>query len=228
VANALTAARVLLIFIVIGVWSRDRVVENGWLDLAMVPLLAWAIFMDVLDGWAARRFNEESRAGALFDIAGDRIVELALWTFFAIRRDSTGEHLVAYWVPIVMITRTVLTDMIRSVAFGEGKTAFGADGGGMQSSRWARALTASRWSRGLYGALKAVCFCALGLLLAWPHLRVGWQPGAVARQGVNVLVYATVAFAIVRAIPVVWEGRRYVSPLRNAARETTDSRSAGW
>jgi hypothetical protein len=37
-ANALTVARVILIFVVIAVWERDRVVENVWLDLAMVPL----------------------------------------------------------------------------------------------------------------------------------------------------------------------------------------------
>jgi CDP-diacylglycerol---glycerol-3-phosphate 3-phosphatidyltransferase len=207
-ANALTAIRVLLIFVVIAVWSRDRVVDNVWLDLAMVPLLAWAIFMDALDGWAARRFNEVSKAGAIFDIAGDRIVELALWTFFAIRRDAGGEHLVRYWVPIVIITRTVLTDMIRSVALGAGRTAFGAEG--MQSSRWARALTASRWSRAAYGILKAVTFCALGLLLAWPYLRTGFAPGDLARRAVDTLVYLTVAFAILRAIPVLWEGRVYL------------------
>jgi CDP-diacylglycerol--glycerol-3-phosphate 3-phosphatidyltransferase len=224
-ANALTAARVILIFIVIAVWSRDRIVENVWLDVAMVPVLAWAIFMDALDGWAARKFHEESRAGALFDIAGDRIVELALWTFFAIRRDASGQHLVGYWVPIVIITRTVLTDMVRSVAFGQGKTAFGTDG--MQSSRWARALTASRWSRGSYGVLKTVCFCALGLLLAWPYLRAGSELGGLARRVVDLLVYATVTFAIARALPVLWEGRHYVAPLRNGTPETTGSQSSG-
>ena len=208
-ANALTTARVLLIFIVIAVWSRDRVVDNGWLDLAMVPVLAWAIFMDALDGWAARRFHEESRAGALFDIAGDRIVELALWTFFAIRRDASGAHFIPYWVPIVIITRTALTDMVRSVAFGEGRSAFGAHG--MQSSAWAVQVTASRWSRANYGILKAVTFCALGLLLAWPYLRTGLAPGLVARLAVDGLVYLTVAFAILRGIPVLWEGRVYLT-----------------
>lgn len=223
-ANALTAARVLLIFVVIGVWSRDRLVETPWLDLAMVPLLAWAIFMDALDGWAARRFHEESKAGALFDIAGDRIVELALWTFFAVRRDPEGRHLVPFWVPIVIITRTVLTDVIRSVAFGEGKTPFGADG--MQSSWWARQLVASRWSRGAYGIMKAVCFCTLGLVVAWPYLKAGSLSGA-ARLGVDVLVYATVVFAVIRAIPVVWEGRHYVATLRNPGAKTVIPRSEG-
>jgi hypothetical protein len=70
-------------------------------------------------------------------------------------------------------------------------------------------VTASRWSRGLYGALKALSFCALGLLLVWPYLRAGWQLGGIARKAVDLLVYATVTFAIVRAVPVLWEGRRY-------------------
>lgn len=217
-ANLLTAARVLLIFVVIAVWSRDRVVENVWLDLAMVPLLAWAIFMDALDGWAARRWNEATKAGALLDIAGDRIVELALWTFFAVRRDTSGEPFVPYWVPLVIITRTVLTDLIRSVAFGEGKTPFGADG--MQSARWARELTASRWSRAGYGILKAVCFCALGLLLAWPYVHPSSEMGGAARFAVDVLVYVTMAFAVLRAVPVFWEGRRLLGGLRNPDAKT--------
>ncbi|MEX2179285.1 MAG: CDP-alcohol phosphatidyltransferase family protein [Gemmatimonadaceae bacterium] len=216
-ANALTVARVLLIFVVIAVWGggRDRVVEHAWLDLAMVPLLAWAIFMDALDGWVARRFNEESKAGALFDIAGDRIVELALWTFFAIRRDPAGQALVPYWVPLVIITRTVLTDFIRSVAFGEGKTPFGADG--MQASAWARQLTASRWSRASYGILKAVCFCALGLLLAWPSVNASVRPSEAVRFWVDILVYATTAFAVLRAVPVLWEGRHYIATVHNVS-----------
>lgn len=209
-ANIFTVGRVFLIFVVIAVWSRDRGVENAWLDLAMVPLLLWAIIMDALDGWAARKYKEDSPAGALKDIAGDRIVELALWTFFAIRRDESGRHLIPMWVPIVIITRTVLTDLVRSAAFGEGKTPFGAEGKGLQSSAWARQLVASRWSRSLYGVLKAVCWCALGLLLAWPYLRERDVRGA-ARVVVDVLVYVTTAFAVIRAVPVLWDGRRYLA-----------------
>lgn len=214
-ANLITIARVLLIFVVIAVWAREGGVDSVWVDLAMVPLLAWAIFMDALDGWAARRWKEESEAGALFDIAGDRVVELALWTFFAIRRDALGEPFVPMWVPLVIVTRTVLTDFVRSVAFGQGKTPFGAKG--MQATPWAYQLTASRWSRAAYGILKAVCFCALGLLLAWPNVEQYSELGALARLGVDILVYATTIFAVIRAIPVLWDGRRYIAAV-NAAK----------
>lgn len=209
-ANLLTVARVVLIFIVIAVWGRDQGVTNVWLDLAMVPVLATAIIMDALDGWAARHFHEESKAGALFDIAGDRIAELALWTFFAIRRDAGGHSLIPYWVPLVIITRTVLTDLVRSVAFGEGRTPFGPDT--LQRTRWARQLTASAWSRGAYGALKAVCWCGLGIMIALPRLAVAPGIAEIVRRVVMALVYLTTAFAILRAIPVLWDGRRYLAP----------------
>jgi CDP-diacylglycerol--glycerol-3-phosphate 3-phosphatidyltransferase len=208
-ANAIVIGRVLLVFLVIAVWARDGGVRNVWLDLAMVPLLGWAILMDALDGWAARRLHTDSKAGALFDIAGDRIVELALWTFFAIRRDAAGQPFVPFWVPLVIITRTVLTDLVRSAAFGQGRTPFGAET--LQSAAWARQLTASRWSRGAYGALKAISFCALGLLLAWP----GAAAHGTVRFAVNSLVYATTAFAVLRAIPVLSEGRRFLSTPRH-------------
>ena len=210
-ANLLTLARVALIFVVIAVWRLDLGVAWAWLELAMVPLLAWAIFMDALDGWVARMRNEQSEAGALFDIAGDRIVELALWAFFATRLDALGVPLVGLWVPMAMITRTVLTDFVRSVAFGQGHTPFGPSS--MQTAGLGHHLTASRWSRAVYGVAKAVCFCALGLLIAAQAAAVNATALSQLRLAVDVLVYFTVGFSIVRAVPVLWDGRRFIAPL---------------
>ncbi len=207
-ANLLTAIRVALLFVVIGVWARDARIEIWWLDLAMVVLLAWVIFMDALDGWVARRRNEASEVGALVDIAGDRIVELVLWLFFTIREDVSGRSLVPYWVPVVIITRTILTDLVRSVAFQKGKTPFGEKT--MMRSWLARQLVSSRWSRAAYGILKAITFCTLGLVLATD--RIGWYGDwtAVLRFAADCLVILTVVFAILRGIPVLWEGRNYL------------------
>ena len=205
-ANLLTTIRILLVIGITVVWARDTH-PNWWvLDLAMVALLAWAIFMDAVDGWVARRRHEDSESGALYDIAGDRIVELILWSFFAVRLDGRDAPFVPYWAPIVVITRTVLTDYIRSVAFRDGRTPFGEKT--MMDSGWAKQLVSSRWSRALYGGMKAVAFCLLGVAFAvqrapeqlrWPYLRVA----------TTALVYATVVFCLVRAVPVVWDGRRY-------------------
>jgi CDP-diacylglycerol--glycerol-3-phosphate 3-phosphatidyltransferase len=207
-ANVLTLVRVALIFFVVAVWARGVFLNVWWLDLVMVPLLAWAIFMDALDGWVARRRHETSESGALLDIAGDRIVELVLWVFFAIPKADGGRPLVAYWIPVVIITRTVLTDFVRSVAFGEGKTPFGEKT--MMESGWAKQLVSSRWSRAAYGIMKAVAFCALGLLLAFSRMGVQGAYVEAFRVVVDVLVYLTAGFCIVRAVPVLWDGRRYV------------------
>lgn len=206
-ANLLTVVRVVLILGIIAVWARRVAVEWWWLDLLMVPLLAWAIFMDALDGWLARRLGEDGEAGALFDIAGDRIVELVLWVFFAVRRDAAGAPFVPYWVPTVMIVRTVLTDMVRSLALKGGRTPFGERT--LQEAWWARQLVSSRWSRAAYGILKAVAFCALGAAYAWDRLREPAGAYALWRLTTDILVYSTVAFAVIRGIPVLWEGRRY-------------------
>jgi len=208
-ANVLTLARVGLVFLVVAVWARRSFyLDVWWIDALMVPLLAWAIFMDALDGWVARRRHETSEAGALFDIAGDRIIELVLWVFFAIPREGGIRPFVPYWVPVVIITRTVLTDFIRSVAFKEGKTPFGEKT--MMASAWAKQLVSSRWSRATYGILKAVAFCALGLALAVERMKIGSPYVTPFRIGVDVLVYVTTAFCVIRAIPVLWDGRRYV------------------
>lgn len=206
-ANLLTLGRVLLLFVVVGVWARKTHVDLWWLDLLMVLLLAWVIFMDALDGWVARRRHEESDIGALLDIAGDRIVELVLWVFFAIRQHPDGSPIVPYWVPVVIITRTVVTDLIRSVAFQKGKTPFGKKS--MMESGWAKQLVSSRWSRAAYGVMKAVVFCALGVELALERLQLqsGWP--VLFQLATEILVYATAVFCVVRAIPVIWDGRKY-------------------
>lgn len=208
VANLLTIARVILLLVVVRVWARESYVELWWLDLAMVVLLAWVIFMDALDGWVARRRQEASDAGALLDIAGDRIVELVLWVFFALRQDVDGRPLVAAWVPLVIITRTVTTDLIRSLAFQEGKTPFGEKT--MMSAAWARALVSSRWSRALYGTMKAVVFCALGLRVGVARMALEGAAVDTLRTGSDILVLATALFCVVRALPVIWDGRHYL------------------
>ena len=206
-ANLVILTRVLLLFVVVGVWARKTHLDLWWIDLLMVGLLGLVIFLDAVDGWVARRRGEVSDVGALLDIAGDRIVELVIWVFFAIRQHPDGTPFVPYWVPVAIIARTVVTDLIRSIAFQKGKTPFGVKS--MMETGWAKQLTATRWSRASYGVLKVVAFCALGFVLVLE--RMG-QTGALmqtVRLVTDILVYATAIFCIVRAIPVIWDGRRY-------------------
>jgi len=178
--------------------------RNFWCDLAALALTIAAITLDALDGYLARRRKLATPLGAQLDILGDRVVENLFFTFFAV----TG--LVSLWVPVLFFVRGTSTDFLRSLAARAGRNAFGANS--MLQTWWGRALVASRASRAAYGAMKCLCFCYLGVELTLVRLpAAALSPAQVAwvRAAAEALVLATVAFCLIRAVPVLWEGRRY-------------------
>ena len=87
----------------------------------------------------------------------------------------------------------------------------------MLQTWWGRALVASRWSRGLYAAMKCLCFCYLGLELALtrgPVALIGEITAdaqvALATVG-QALTWATAGFCFVRGLPVLVEGWKYLA-----------------
>jgi CDP-diacylglycerol---glycerol-3-phosphate 3-phosphatidyltransferase len=200
-ANALTLVRILLVFVAAGLFEIPRPLV---LALATI-LVGLVLYLDALDGYVARKLKIASDFGALFDIVGDRIVESVLWIYFA------AADMVPMWVPMIVVTRGLLTDSVRTVAFKSGHTAFGQKT--MMRTALTRFLVASRFSRGLYGGMKAALFIYLGFLrflgravteYSWgvsdPTLRLLGLIGTV-------LAYATVALCIIRGLPVLWDGR---------------------
>ncbi len=101
----------------------------------------------------------------------------------------------------------------------------------MLQTWWGQALVASRWSRGLYAAMKCLCFCYLGLELALtrgPVALVG-QLAADAhdliRVGAHVLTWITAAFCLVRGLPVLVEGWKYIAGNVGPARGANGARA---
>jgi CDP-diacylglycerol---glycerol-3-phosphate 3-phosphatidyltransferase len=174
-------------------------------DLAAVLLTIAAIALDGLDGDLARTRNLATPLGAQLDILGDRVVENLFFTFFAV------SGLISLWVPVFFFVRGTLTDFLRSLAARTGRSGFGTNS--MLQTWWGRTLVASRSSRGAYAILKCVCFCYLGLMLPAARINASWLTAdsrhALTLAG-QILVGATVGFCVVRAIPVIWEGRRYL------------------
>lgn len=209
--NQITTARVVAAFAAVGffVWAGGSVAG----DLVALALIVAAIALDALDGYLARRKNLATALGAQFDILGDRIVENLLFTFFA-----TG-GLVTLWVPVFFFVRGTITDFFRGVAARSGRSGFGQNS--MLETWWGRALVASRLSRAAYAALKCICFCYLGVEWTLTHA-FAFQLSARAEgwiaMGSHSLVGATAAFCFIRAIPVLWEGRRFFSLSQPAAR----------
>lgn len=196
-AAIVTLLRVLLVFVIVALFQR-----GFYLNAIATTLTSVIIAMDALDGYIARRYGETSAQGAVFDILGDRIVENVLWIYFA----CVGEY--SFWVPAIVITRDVVVDTLRSMAFAEGKTAFGEKT--MQKAGWAKLLVSSRISRALYATSKAVCFTFLGAVITARSAEVSAAWMNYLTDIKYILVYGTVAFCLLRGFPVVWEGREYL------------------
>ena len=175
-------------------------------DLAAVALTIAAIALDGVDGYLARTRGMATPLGAQLDILGDRVVENLFFTFFAVA------GLVSVWLPVLFFVRGTLTDFLRGLANRAGRNGFGD--GSMQETWWGRALVTSRASRAAYAILKCVCFCYLGLLLPVARWQAAWLDANVRYSLLltgQILAGAAAVFCVVRAIPVVWEGRRYLA-----------------
>jgi len=202
VANAITVGRVVLLFVGIGLLYTS---ERRSLVLAWILLLV--VFVgDALDGIVARRRGATTVFGAVFDIAGDRVVENALWIVFA----DLG--LIGVWAPLLVMTRGFLVDGLRSVALQAGRTPFGERT--MARTRLTRFLTASRTMRALYGVAKLAAFLFLATLVAEQRAGfpvVGWLVREPMLAGIGWLaVYATLVLTVVRGLPVLVDAWPYL------------------
>lgn len=193
-ANVVSLLRMLMAFGVIAMLF----VKTQQIYLAAFVLTIIVIWMDGLDGYLARKFNETSKFGAVWDILCDRVVELTYWIGFL----ALGW--IPVWIPLVVTARGVLVDGLRSMALEHGQTAFGSTS--MMQSKLGVLLVSSRFSRWTYAVCKAVCF-ALLVLAYTPGLPVG------IIQAVTPVAYATayitVVFCVLRGLPVLVEARRY-------------------
>lgn len=206
-ANAITLGRLALLFVV--VWLTY--IGNVQVIEACMILIIVVFASDGVDGWVARKRNSTSTFGAIFDIAGDRIVENALWIVFA------DMGLIPIWVPLMVITRSFIVDGLRSLSYGEGMTAFGEKN--MMRSPLTTLLTAGRFMRGFYGWAKSAGFVfltglagdrrldttdtVLGTLYGWDWFTwFGWA-----------CVWIAVALTVIRALPVLVDSVAFVREL---------------
>ncbi len=202
--NRVTALRVAVGFAAVSLFGR-----GPWANLAAVGLTVTTIALDALDGHIARRKNLATPVGAQLDILGDRMIENVYFTYFAV------VGMVSLWLPVFFFVRGAATDFLRGLAMRAGHSGWGANA--MLKTWWGRALVASRWSRGLYAAMKCLCFCYLGLELALTRGPVALLGGMTAdwheliRVGAHVLTWMTAGFCLLRGLPVLAEGWRYVA-----------------
>ena len=192
-ANLVTLSRLLLLLLVVWIFYRQ---PTPWL-FANFFLIIWIFVTDGLDGYIARKRNETSLFGALFDIAGDRIVELTLWIVAADR------DLVPIWVPLVFIIRGVIVDTIRSSnAVAQGMAPFA-----LMRSRLGKFIVAGKFMRIFYAVCKACAFVGLALQVPGPlFLPAFWDySGWLVTWLTYMFVYLSVVLCIARGWPVIAE-----------------------
>lgn len=174
------------------------------LNYEVTPLFYWvavfltiaSILLDALDGWVARKLNECSKIGSVIDILADRIVENAYWIVFC------AYGWIGVWVPLIVMIRSFVTDTIRAIAFAEGCTAFGEDS--LVQTKIGRFLTASRFSRAVYGGAKLVAFMSV-IACHVPE----YNPSTLLVTTMNISVYVAVIFCVLRALPVILASKKY-------------------
>jgi CDP-diacylglycerol--glycerol-3-phosphate 3-phosphatidyltransferase len=146
VPNLLSLARLVLavVFFV--------AVERGW-PVAAFWLFVVAASTDWVDGWYARRFDQVSRLGRIFDPLVDKVIVCGAVVLLA----AAGTA-IAPWMAVVVIVRELMVTAIRAEMEKAGRD----------------------FSAAFSGKLKMVLQCvAIGLVLAgraWPE----WQPGGIA------------------------------------------------
>lgn len=206
--NQVTLARIVIAFVAVALFSLGG--DAVAIDLTAIILTITALALDGVDGYLARTRGLATVFGAKFDILGDRVVENLFLTCFA------ASGLISLWVPVLFFARGALTDFLRGLANHSGRDS--RDRYLLLRSLWARAVVDSRTSRASYAALKCICFCYLGLLLFSRHVPAARLPewfgsthGSWAFAIAQAITLATAVFCVVRAVPVLWEGRRYFS-----------------
>lgn len=194
-ANIITLSRIFIAFIAVILLFIPTVKTY----IIAFILTAIAIWFDGLDGYIARKFNESSKLGAVLDILGDRIVENIYWIVFT----SLGWINVA--IPLIVVTRGLITDGIRSIALERGYTAFGSST--MMKSKLGKFIVASNFSRGTYAVTKALAFAFM--ILA--YLPIEYKYKNIITLIAYSCTYISVIFCVLRGIPVVIESKRFFS-----------------
>ncbi len=199
-ANFITIFRTILALVVVGLlFIKTSTIY--WIAFGLTILVIW---MDGLDGYVARKFNETSKFGAVLDILGDRVVENVYWiTFLAL-------GWLPVWVPITVVTRGIITDGLRSVALEQGYTAFGQET--MMTSKIGKFIVTSNFCRFSYAVFKAIAFAFL-IAANVPNFEYA------AKDVISLIAYSSAYFAVffcvIRGIPVIIESKRFFPKTSN-------------
>lgn len=196
-ANIITLSRIFLAFIAMGLLFIGSKTSPDFAHISFI-ITIFVMWFDGLDGYIARKFNESSKLGAVLDIMGDRIVENIYWMVFC----ALGW--ISVLVPLIVLTRGIITDSLRSLALEKGYTPFGEKT--MMQGKIAKFIVASNFSRFTYAVCKAVAF----LFMLLGHVNFEFQGKEIILQIGVICTVIAVIFCVLRGLPVIFESKRFL------------------
>lgn len=196
-ANIITLSRILLAFIAMGLLFIGSKEAPSYAHISVI-ITVFVMWFDGLDGFIARKFNESSKLGAVLDIMGDRIVENIYWITFC----ALGW--INVLIPLVVVSRGIITDSLRSLALADGYTAFGEKT--MMQGKIAKFIVASNFSRFTYAVCKAVAF----FFLILGHISFDFSYKITLLHVGEICAIISVVFCVLRGLPVIFESKRFL------------------
>lgn len=193
-ANLITLSRFPLLFLYLALMYFGGETALLW----NVPFIILIFYLDTLDGWVARKRDETSLIGSVFDIATDRTLEYVLWVVYA----HLG--LISVLVPIIVLIRGTSVDAVRSIGMKKGVSPFE-----QIQSPVNRFLVRSRFMRGLYGTVKATA--AAFLTLSYALFSMGSEWSILSYQIALVFTWISVIVCVIRGVPVLIEGIKSIT-----------------
>ena len=176
----LSAARLVLAIVLFGVIEQERYA-------AATVLFLVAASTDWVDGWWARRFNQVSRLGRIFDPLVDKVIVSGAFVLLAGRG---GASAILPWMAVVVVVRELVVTAVRAEMERAGHD----------------------FSAGPAGKLKMVLQClAIALELAaraWPEAAIG---GVGVAEAAGWVAWAAVATTIYSGLEYLVAARGLVT-----------------
>jgi cardiolipin synthase len=110
-ANLLTYARILAVPAVVAAMYWQDVLEGGlWLRWVALGIFVAAAITDILDGYVARAWGQQSRFGRMLDPIADKLLVASCLLMLAADSTIRGWSL---WAAIVILCREILVSGLR-------------------------------------------------------------------------------------------------------------------
>ncbi len=125
IPNMLSMLRIILIPLFIYLLSF----QTRSLMIWALVVFALASFTDLLDGWSARKLNQETALGRFLDPLADKFLVISAFIAFLFL-----DVLIPFWMVIIIVARDLLLTLMRYLAMKKGQT--------LRTSRFGKIKTA--------------------------------------------------------------------------------------